>query len=109
MEIFGYDFILDEETNPWLIEVNTNPCLEESSNLLKKLIPRMVDDALKLTVDVIFPPKKVKVPEKIIEEKEVEEESFNFVLVSEPGIGHLNMKGPIRMHNKDQIPLIPKL
>jgi len=34
MEIFGYDFILDHDLNPWLIEVNTNPCLEESSSLL---------------------------------------------------------------------------
>jgi D-alanine-D-alanine ligase-like ATP-grasp enzyme len=61
MEIFGYDFILDEDLNPWLIEVNTNPCLEESSTLLKTLIPRMIDDALKLTVDIIFPPKKPKI------------------------------------------------
>jgi len=30
-ELFGYDFILDEDFNIWLIEVNTNPCLEESS------------------------------------------------------------------------------
>lgn len=58
MEIFGYDFILDENQKPWLIEVNTNPCLEESSTLLRNLIPRMIDDSLKLTVDVIFPPKK---------------------------------------------------
>jgi len=36
--------------------VNTNPCLEESSALLKQLIPRMIDDALKLTLDVVFPP-----------------------------------------------------
>jgi len=33
-ELFGYDFILDEDFNVWLIEVNTNPCLEESSELL---------------------------------------------------------------------------
>lgn len=64
-EIFGYDFILDGDMNPWLIEVNTNPCLEESSTLLKRLIPRMVNDALKLTVDVVFPPKKGKQVEKI--------------------------------------------
>jgi len=51
MEIFGYDFILDENIRPWLIEVNTNPCLEESSGLLRKLIPRMIDDSLKLTLD----------------------------------------------------------
>ena len=33
-EIFGYDYILDEDYNVWLIEVNTNPCLEESSPIL---------------------------------------------------------------------------
>lgn len=41
-EIFGYDFILDETLKVWLIEVNTNPCLEESSPLLAMLIPRMI-------------------------------------------------------------------
>jgi D-alanine-D-alanine ligase-like ATP-grasp enzyme len=34
MEIFGYDFILDSDLKTWLIEVNTNPCIEESSPLL---------------------------------------------------------------------------
>ena len=33
-EIFGYDFIIDLGLKLWLIEVNTNPCLEESSPLL---------------------------------------------------------------------------
>ena len=50
-EIFGYDFIIDSEFNVWLIEVNTNPCLEESSPLLAEYIPRMLDDAFKLTLD----------------------------------------------------------
>jgi hypothetical protein len=30
-EIFGYDYIIDNDFNVWLIEVNTNPCIEESS------------------------------------------------------------------------------
>jgi hypothetical protein len=30
-EIFGYDFIVDKDLKVYLIEVNTNPCLEESS------------------------------------------------------------------------------
>jgi D-alanine-D-alanine ligase-like ATP-grasp enzyme len=34
MEIFGFDFFLDELFNVYLIEVNTNPCIEESSPLL---------------------------------------------------------------------------
>ena len=54
-EILGYDFMIDEWLNPWLIEVNTNPCLEESSALLKALLPRMLDDTFKLTVDIVFP------------------------------------------------------
>jgi hypothetical protein len=62
-EIFGYDFILDEELNTWLIEINTNPCIEESSPLLQKLLPRMLskfiflisDDAFKITLDNLFP------------------------------------------------------
>ena len=41
-EIFGFDFILDINMHLWLIEVNTNPCLEESSSLLKSLMPRMI-------------------------------------------------------------------
>ena len=57
-EIFGYDFIVDESFKPWLIEINTNPCLEESSQLLQMLLPRLIDDALKLTIDVIFPRKR---------------------------------------------------
>ena len=53
-EIFGFDFIVDSAFKAWLIEVNTNPCLEESSRILKEYIPRMIDDALKLTVDATF-------------------------------------------------------
>ena len=59
-ELFGYDFILDEDFNQWLIEVNTNPCLEESSELLKSLLPRMIEDLLKLTVDITFPKNSIK-------------------------------------------------
>ena len=54
-EILGYDFMIDENLKPWLLEVNTNPGLSETSELVKSLIPRMLDDAFKLTVDVLFP------------------------------------------------------
>lgn len=54
-EIFGFDFIVDSDGRIWLIECNTNPCIELSSPLLEKLIPKMISDAFSLTVDVIFP------------------------------------------------------
>ena len=53
-ELFGYDFIIDEDFNLWLIEVNTNPCIEESSTILKIYLPRMINDMLKLSVDAFF-------------------------------------------------------
>ena len=53
-EIFGYDFILDVNCQPFLLEINTNPGLEESSPLIKMLVPRMIDDALRLTIDKTF-------------------------------------------------------
>ena len=54
-ELFGYDFIMDADFNLWLIEVNTNPCLEESSKLLKHYLRRMVEDMIKLEIDPRFP------------------------------------------------------
>ena len=53
-EIFGCDFILDQKYKPYLLEINLNPGLEISSPLISKLVPRMVDDALKLTIDSKF-------------------------------------------------------
>ena len=74
-EIFGFDFIIDQKFKIWLIEVNTNPCLEESSSLLCSFLPRMIDDALKLTIDVQFK-KKFNLPNinQSTEESEDEED-----------------------------------
>jgi tubulin monoglycylase TTLL3/8 len=55
--------MIDKEFKIYLIEVNTNPCLELSSSLLERIIPSMVDNALKLVklsnnriaVDPMFP------------------------------------------------------
>ena len=55
-EIFGYDFMLDSDFNVFLIEINTNPGLEISSPWIKIVVPRMLDDALRLTVDKLFEP-----------------------------------------------------
>ena len=54
-EIFGYDFMMDEDKNVYLIEINTNPGLEISSDIIAELVPRMIDNSLLLTVDELFP------------------------------------------------------
>ena len=53
-ELLGYDFMFDENINPFLIEINTNPGLEISSPLISQLVPRMVDDCFRLTIDDVF-------------------------------------------------------
>jgi hypothetical protein len=53
-ELFGYDFMMDEDKNVYLIEINTNPGLEISSKIIEILVPRMIDDTLRLTVDDLF-------------------------------------------------------
>ena len=53
-EIFGYDFIIDNEFKPWILEINNNPGLVISSNVIKQIVPRMMDDVFRLTIDKVF-------------------------------------------------------
>eukprot|EP00931_Biecheleriopsis_adriatica_P051098 TRINITY_DN29609_c0_g2_i1.p1 TRINITY_DN29609_c0_g2~~TRINITY_DN29609_c0_g2_i1.p1 ORF type:complete len:742 (-),score=116.80 TRINITY_DN29609_c0_g2_i1:74-2191(-) len=54
-EIFGFDFMVDASFRVWLIEINTNPCLELCNNYLACLIPKMMDEAFALSLDQMFP------------------------------------------------------
>jgi tubulin monoglycylase TTLL3/8 len=56
-EIFGYDFMIDADFKVYLIEANTNPCLELSCPLLARIIPAMLDSAFRIALDPLFPPK----------------------------------------------------
>ena len=55
-EIFGFDFMLDHDFRPWLIEINANPCLEMNCHLLERIIPVMVENSLRIGLDPLLPP-----------------------------------------------------
>ena len=42
-ELMGFDFMLDDDLNLKIIEVNTNPCLDTPCVLLHRLIPEVLD------------------------------------------------------------------
>ena len=55
-EIFGFDFMIDEDFIVYLIEANTNPCLETNSAVLSRIIPVMLDSSFRIAVDPLLPP-----------------------------------------------------
>ena len=44
------DYMIDEDFKVYLIEINTNPCLEIASTLLARLIPNMIENVLRLNI-----------------------------------------------------------
>ena len=47
--------MLDEDFRLYLIEVNTNPCLEICCPLLARIIPELLDNTFKIVLDPLFP------------------------------------------------------
>lgn len=58
-ELFGFDFLLDEDFRIWLIEVNHNPFLGTPNEYMKVLVPRMIEDMLKIVLDPVLKPQIV--------------------------------------------------
>ena len=57
-EVFGYDFMIDEDFRTWLIEVNSNPYFGIPNHYIRELLPRMVDEMLSLVLDPVYGPKR---------------------------------------------------
>jgi len=63
-ELFGYDFMIDEDFRVWLVEVNTNPFLGVPNSFIADLLPRMLKEMMMIAVDPYYGPKNVqRVPE----------------------------------------------
>lgn len=55
-EIFGLDYMLDDRLTPFLIEANSNPCIEVDGNVLSRVIPAMLENVMRVAIDPVFPP-----------------------------------------------------
>lgn len=56
-ELFGFDFMIDEDFGVWLIECNTNPYLGIPNKFIDDLLPRMISEMFEIVLDPIYPPK----------------------------------------------------
>lgn len=57
-ELFGFDFMLDEELCPQLLEININPALFLDTPTLEGLLPKLVSDICNTTIDIHKPGEK---------------------------------------------------
>lgn len=55
-ELFGLDFMLDDKLQAFIIEANSNPCIEVEGNVLGRVIPSMLENVMRVVIDPIFPP-----------------------------------------------------
>lgn len=60
MELLGYDIMIDDQFNPWLIEVNSSPTMEYSTGVTKHLAQNVMESIVKIISDYTLAPKNVK-------------------------------------------------
>ena len=58
-ELFGFDFMIDEDFRVWLLEVNTNPYIGIHNKGMMNILPEMFSDLFKIVLDPIFDPNLV--------------------------------------------------
>ena len=66
-EVFGYDFMLDDDCNPQLLEININPALFLDTTVQAEIIPKLVKDMVNISLGVHQPHSKSSTQEKIQE------------------------------------------
>lgn len=47
---------MDKDLKPYLIEANSNPCLDTKGPVLTKLIRSLIDNVIMTAIDPLFPP-----------------------------------------------------
>jgi len=49
-ELLGYDFMVDTDLGVWLLEVNTSPSMEYSTNVTGRMCPAVLEDSLRVVL-----------------------------------------------------------
>jgi hypothetical protein len=51
-ELYGFDYMFDDDFMPWLIEINSSPACDYSTPTTEDFVPRALTDVLKVVVDL---------------------------------------------------------
>lgn len=78
-ELFGFDFLVDENLNPIILEVNCGPDMKNTGSRLDHAVVSFLDDTLAAAVDPYFDPELAKQREAT--EKEMESQIGRLHLV----------------------------
>jgi len=54
-ELYGFDVMIDEEFNCWLLEVNSSPAMDYSTHVTEKLVKMCLEDTCKVIIDYEVP------------------------------------------------------
>lgn len=60
MEVFGYDFMIDTDYQPWLIEINSSPSMDYSTKITSRLCKAVMQDTIRVIIDYTWAKKGTK-------------------------------------------------
>eukprot|EP00806_Schmidingerella_arcuata_P003033 Macronucleus_3747.p1 GENE.Macronucleus_3747~~Macronucleus_3747.p1 ORF type:complete len:207 (+),score=27.99 Macronucleus_3747:1-621(+) len=66
-EIYGFDFMLDGDLRPILLEININPALFLDTSSQAEILPKLVQDVVLMADEIHEPHKKISSKERIEE------------------------------------------
>ncbi|KAG5446900.1 Protein polyglycylase ttll10 [Clonorchis sinensis] len=50
-QLYGLDFLLDDQFQPWLLEVNSNPAMATNCDALKSVLPDLVEKSIQIVLE----------------------------------------------------------